>query len=883
MKRRWFLAAAVLLAVLAAMVLLRGCGAPLVALVRYRLFPDYPVDRDGELDLPGLSRPVEVYLDGAGVPHIRAENERDLLRAVGFMHGRNRFFGMDVLRRVSRGRLSALVGEQPFLEGSTVELDRTMRGWGFDERVRLEAEQLPAELRELLAAYAAGVNAAVARYRPLEYRLLDCAPEPWTPADTLAVGLLAAWSVSHNWQQELSRLLLAMRGGIARALRIYPPDPWAGPTSIGQGPTAGAELPLPDHASELEPLFPLEPSANAATAGERSAAATRAEDSRTAALGSRSLLSAWLSAWRSGRGEGGTGGARPRGGPAVAGAGLNTWFAPGWGSNGWVVSGERSVSGKPLLANDPHLSHLAPSIAFQQHLACPGLDVIGMTIPGLPWVLSGHNREVAWGVTAAVADVIDLFVERTSAERPGEFLGPEGWAPLRQETVVVDVRGAEGLSQRGFVIRRSIHGPLLNDLYPELFPEGAPLVAVRWDLAGMGETLAAMREANRAGDVFALAETMWRSSVPVQTIQAADRQGNIGIFAAGRVPRRRHRGVFPAPGWLAAYDWSGVLAPEELPQSFNPPRGFTAHANNLYRDPAGPEPLFQIDSAPSYRLERITALLQERRRHDSESFARIQGDQVLLRARRLLPAILGDLQGAAPPGSLAGRAVALLAGWDGDARPGSAAAAVFHTLYRQAYILALRDEAPGAAAERFILSQRYATNAVDTWFLDPEHPVWDDLRTPGREGRAEVLRAALERAVADLRARLGDDPAAWRWGKLHGLQPRHTMGKRRALASLFNMPFREGGGGSASVWKTHMDLGDPAEPFRITAGPVYRMIVDLGDITRGRWIIDTGSSGWPSSPHYSDQYALWSELRYLPMISDWEEIRRTAQARLVLR
>jgi len=329
---------------------LNGCAA--WSYLRYRLFPDYPEDVTETFELSGLEAPVQVYLDDLGVPHVTAGSERDLMRAVGFLHARSRFFQMDTIRRYSRGRLSELVGEQKALLGTTVSLDVTMRGWGFDASTVADADALDGEVKALMTAYVEGVNAALERFEPVEYRLLRVAPEPWTIADSLAVGHMVAWGITHNWQQELCRLLLALEVGHERAERILPPEAWPGDPSL---PAGGAPHALPPSvAPELATLCPPRPYARDRT--KATAAATCA----TMAL------------------------------PRFEGA-----------SNGWVLAGGRTKSGLPLLAGDPHLPHMLPSVAFQQHLHCPGLDVIGATVPGIPYVIFGHNRTVAWTITAA--------------------------------------------------------------------------------------------------------------------------------------------------------------------------------------------------------------------------------------------------------------------------------------------------------------------------------------------------------------------------------------------------------------------------------------------------------------------------------------------------
>ena len=404
-------AGAAVLGLLLIIVVLRA--TPLVPILSYRISPSHPVNRNESLPLDGLAADVDVYFDEYGIPHIEAADPIDLARAVGFVQARYRFFQLDVLRRFGHGRISELVGEQKILFSTTVEFDLAMRGWGFAERARIDPDRIPDFDHRILRAFSDGVNRALERYPPLEYRLLGVAPEPWTPTDCLMVALVQSWSITHNWEQEAVRLALALQLGLQKAEAIYPNHPTGGsPTIAASG--ARSDLP-PAIAPEIVDLFPVEPDPDA--------------------IG--------------GAGSG-------RGGFAM---GALAQLRP-TASNAWVVAGERSRSGKPILSNDMHLSHMLPSLLFLQHIRTPELDAVGVTLPGVPFLFGGHNGKVVWGVTSAVADVVDLVLEREDPRRDGFVLNESRDCPLEENRAVIRVRIGDDFEERSFPLRRTCNGPL---------------------------------------------------------------------------------------------------------------------------------------------------------------------------------------------------------------------------------------------------------------------------------------------------------------------------------------------------------------------------------------------------------------------------------------
>ena len=812
-----------------------GCTA--MSYLGYRISPDYPPDETMKLNLEGLEGQVKVYLDHEGIPHIHAHSELDLMRVVGFMQARSRFFQMDTLRRYARGRLSELVGEQRVPLGTTVELDFSMRGWGFERKSKEEAASLDPEARKLMMAYVDGVNAALKLYPPVEYRLLDVEPEPWTIADTFAVAYIIAWGITHNWRQELSRVVIASYVGTKRASEIYPHTSWPGATAIS---AHGTEHVLPpavvDEVKELFTEHSLPP--ENASLGQKDGHHINDGDSMAEGL----------------------------------------WFGKSqldWASNAWVVGGALSKSGLPLLSNDPHLPHMLPSIVFQQHLHCEGLDVIGATVPGLPLVLMGHNRHVAWGMTSAVADAADLYIEKLDEGDGNKVMGPDGAEPIFQDLLEVKVRDGSEYKTVKRLVRRTKRGSLINDLYPEVLPDWAPLISVHTGSMNAGKGILGLRKADRATTVEELRDAMMNMASPINSIMAADLNGTIAVFATGKIPlRTAFRGTFPVPAWKKEYAWNTMLTKKQMPMARGGSKDFFAHANSLMMDPKKSDVLFQIDSAPSYRLDRISEMIREKNKHDYSTFASIQGDVFLERAKALVPLMLQDLHEMTQLSTMQANALQKLEKWDFRATVDSVATTVFFVTYRQCIIGAMQDEV-GPRGVDYLLKQRYFTNAVDRWFPDKAHVVWDDRSTEQVEHRDFVVQKAFVRAVDWLASEYGQDTSKWTWGRLHDMHPMHTFGKKVSAFSFDPVPAP---GALDAVWKAHFDMGHPTTPYRANYGPVYRMIVDLADMEHGKWIVDTGSSGWPLSPHYHDQFQRWRNLGFVPMNSNWDEIRKSSDA-----
>ncbi len=545
---------------------------------------------------------------------------------------------------------------------------------------------------------------------------------------------------------------------------------------------------------------------------------------------------------------------------------------PGQGSNAWVVAGSRTATGAPLLANDPHLGLRAPGVWYLAHLATPETDVIGATLPGVPAVVLGQNRQIAWGFTNTGSDVQDLFVERIDPADSSRYLTPEGSAPFDVREEVIRVKGAAPETLR---VRATRHGPVLSDLLPDT--DGAleddQVLALAWTaLAADDTSLETLLELNRAHDWLSFEAAMRNHVAPQQNVVYADVGGMIGFVAPGRVPLRHGDGRWPVPGWTGDYDWRGFIPFEDLPRAVDPPSGVFANANNRIVPEDYPY-LLTADWDSAYRARRILQSL------DGEAgtlggFAALQADQLSLLAADLLPIMLA----VEPLSDEAGDAMARLRRWDRVMYADAPEPLVFAAWYRELSRLIYADELGDLFTAYWGIRPRFMASVLQ------ERPVWcDDIATASVEDCEQMAARALDQALADLRARFGDDPGAWRWGRAHPARMGHAIFKDQPLlARWFNIEIPTGGD-STTVNVGHYAIVNEARPFASIHAASYRGLYDLADLDRSRFVTTTGQSGNPLSGHYRDLSQLWVGNQTVPMMRRPEVYAEGAIGRLELR
>ena len=790
--------------------LLRWCGWGLLALtvavlalaLWYRQ-ASQPL-HEGTLSLPGLAAPVEVRRDAYAIPTIVATNELDASFALGFVHAQDRLWQMEFNRRLASGRLAEILGS------TALPTDRFLRTLGVHHVAQRIYESLDAEHRALIDAYVDGVNACLAtRAGPLppEFLLTRApAPAPWTAADSVAWSLMMAWDLaSHAMRMELRRLRLAQRFTRAEIDDIYPP-------LKGEPPPATA-----DYVEFYRLLGAF------TTARANAQRVDRAE----------------IPALTFGTGE-------------------------GLGSNNWVLSGARTVSGKPLLANDPHLGLTAPSVWYFAAIKAPGLDVVGATLPGLPGVVLGRNDRVAWGMTNTGVDQQDLYLERINPEAADEYLTPTGWQRFEERVERIGVRGEADDELR---VRATRHGPVISGLaaIDKQYAHPHFVLSLRWSaLDPQDRTLVALRSLNRARNLVEAEQALSDFQIVTQSAVLADVDGHIGFVVTGRIPVRgadnELRGIVPSPGWEPRFDWSGYLPYSEVPRSIDPSSGVLVTANNRIA-PRDFAHHLTFEWFSGYRAQRIHQLIDAREKHDVASNRAIHADLLSLPARELM-AILASAQ----PLTAAGReALQRLRAWDGTMAEDRPEPLLFHAWRRELAMRVFEDDF-GELAPEFIAGAD-STRALLHLFSEGKRARdWcDDRRTEQRfETCTALLSEALDAAVVRLTEASGRDVAGLRWGDAHRAVAEHRPFSSVApLARLFELGVAYPGDTFTVNVGALSNRGEA--PYSTRHAASLRAIYDLGAPAASLWMHSTGQSGNPLSEHYASLLPLWREVDYLPV------------------
>lgn len=815
-----------LLAVLAALLLIAAAAAGIYI---YRAAPAL----DGELRAEGLRGRVSVARDAADVTHIKAQSPRDAWFALGYVHAQERGWQLEFNRRVMHGELSEVFG------AATLDTDRLMRTLGVVRAAERQWQGLPAEGREAMQAYSEGINAFYAgssQALPPEFHILGVKPggtsgTAWSPTDSLAWSLMMALDLSGNWGTEFARLSAARVLKTPELWQLFPPYPGEQPASKADFSKLYTDLGV------YRAGLPATPKVSATQAAPAAVA-----------------MAQGINGWAEALGE-----------------------VEGKGSNNWVVAGAHSASGKPLLANDPHLGLSAPAVWYFARLQAPaggsdaGLDVIGATLPGLPFVVLGRTEKMAWGFTNTAPDVQDLYLEQINPANPGQYRIPaagasqaEAWADFQTRRETIKVKGQPDVL---LDVRESRHGPVLSDVqksHAELLDTRKYVIALRWSaLDADNQTVLAGLRINRAQSVQELVAAFAAHHSPMQNVVAADVAGGVAFKAAGKVPLRKPdndiRGIAPSPGWDARYDWAGWLPYAQTPEAGRAAieaKGWWATANQRITPPAYPFFMGQDWTVP-YRYDRIEQLLAAAPKHDVASMQKIQADQLSPATVKLLPFLQKTLaQPVKHP--LADAARKAMAGFDGVMRADQAAPLLF-AAWADELTRGIVGGKLGEAVFRPLYGKRHFRSTLED-VLARQDGNWC-----GAAGCEAQSAAALARALDRLQAAYGADVGSWSWGRAHpALSAHKPFGNVAWLAPWFDVRVPTGGDTFTVNVGQYWATGD-ATPFANRQAASLRAVYDMGDPENSRFIYQTGQSGLVFSGRYRDMRDSWAAVQYRPL------------------
>ncbi len=769
----------------------------------------------GQAQLNGLSAGVEIQRDASDVTHIHAQNPVDAWRAIGYVHAQERGWQLAFNRQVMHGELSEWLGEP------SLETDKLMRTLGIIQAAQAQFDKLPLNTQKALEAYAQGVQAgyASAQWRAPEFLILGINPakdmKPWTAVDSVGWALMMALDLGGNWGHEFARWMALQTLSTDELWTLLPPYP---------GEPRGTKV-------DVAALYQ-----NLGVYAKPSSA--KADASNQPHL--------------------------------LASSTLDIGVLEGKGSNNWVVPGSNTQSGLPLLANDPHLGLSAPAVWYFAGLHAPAgklpdgqthgaLNVVGATLPGLPFVVLGRTQKAAWGFTNTGPDVQDLFLE--ALEGKDSYRTPSGQQAFETRKEVIKVKGQGDVAIQ---VRTTRHGPVISDVQPayaQFLNKDKYAMAIRWSaLDPDNQTIVAGMDANFANSVAELRQAFSQNHSPMQNVVMADSSGKVLFKVAGKMPVRAPnndlKGMLPAPGWLAQYDWQSWIPYDQTPevsQADIEKQGWHATANQKILPPGYSQFLTNDWTGPE-RFDRIAQLLSSGTKLDANTMKTIQADVHSLAAERLLP----YLQSLSSQHAKAPEALPLLKSFKGDMSRDSAGALIY-AVWIDEVTRAILMPKLGETRFKALFGKRSFRPAIEG-ILATQDASWC-----GVTGCQALMNKALDSALDKIVSMQGDKVSAWNWGRAHpALSSHRPFGNVKALAGFFDVVGPSGGDGftvNVGQYWTH----SATMPFATRHAASMRAVYDLANLDESGFIYQTGQSGHPFSSRYQDMKDEWGQVKYRPL------------------
>jgi len=792
--------------------LLKRSALALVALLVIVLFAlgwylhTKKVQRDGSASLAGLVAQVQVTYDERGVPHIQAQNEADLYRALGYLHAQDRLFQMEMVRRLARGELAEILGPK------LVDMDRLFRTLG----LRAFADGYAAKIdknspsSKALIAYLDGINQFQASHpAPLEFDLLHIPKRPFTVEDTIAVSGYMAYSFAAAFRTEPA--LTAIRDKLgADYLHIFDLD-WHSEGALQRAPKLAK-----NDWTKLDKIAQL------SQHGIEQLALPQLE-----------------------------------------------------GSNAWVVSGTHTVSGKPLLAGDPHIAYSAPAVWYEAQLSSPGFELYGHFQVLNPMALLGHNQQFGWSLTMFQNDDIDLVAEKVNPQNPNQVWVHNQWVDLTSREEIIQVKGATPVK---LILRKSPHGPIITDAFKDSYGD-AP-VAMWWTfLETDNPVLDAFYELNRADTLDKARTAASKISAPGLNVVWANTKGDIAWWAAAKLVKRPAtiNPSFILDGSTADADKLGFYDFSDNPHEENPARGYIVSANFQPVSPSGvPIPGYYNLSDRGQRLDYL--LSQPGMKWDTKNSQALQLDVQTGYTARVLQPLLPVLdQVLTSPEDK--KLLEILTNWDGNYQTNSIAPTLFSQLVYQIVHNVMADKL-GAVQFQNLLRTRALDFAIPRLLADQKSIWWATSTEPKLDPRQAVLLAAWNDSLAHLRLTFGNDAGQWLWGRAHTLTHHHPLGQQQPLDKLFNIgPLMVPGGREVP---NNMSGPIGPAPWSVVYGPSTRRLIDFADTSKALGINPIGQSGVLFDTHYNDQAKLFASGSYVIEHTDLADVQAHAREHLVL-
>ena len=779
-------------------IMLLGVSAVAVYWTFFRTLPDYRAT----VEIQQLNESVQIKWDTYGVPHIYASNKKDLYMGVGYVHAQDRLWHMTVSQMAAQGRFAEFLGKD------LVPFDKFQRTIGFWRIAQKIESQLPDSTRQILHAYANGVNRYTELHQkelPIQFSLADMDPIPWTPTHSLALARLMAWELNIAWKTELTYNMLFEKLSTRQFKELF------------SNPKVTSNLPeaiLNDTTNISAVLLPLLKNQN------KYAGLMQTKGSHT-------------------------------------------------GSNAWAVDGSKSNSSKPLLAGDPHLGLSIPGKWYEVHLNLSGKNLSGATLPGAPSVVLGQSDVLAWSFTNVMLDDTDFFKERLHPQDSSRYLlGSLAGEPIYEDFITQrEVIKVKDEDDQLFIRKLTKHGPVISDIYPQQKMTKGNVISMRWTGQDATSELEALQTMGWAKSFEAFQAGIKKFKNPAQNIIYADTAGNIALFTAANIPLRSGNPIVLRNGWQPELDWQGYVAEQEMPAIVNPERGWVANANNPVAKDDYPY-YISVYWQPDSRYNRIEQYLNGNQKFSPEAFQVMQNDTYSSFAQSVATLVIPALESSSD--SSFAEVTNYLNNWDYTYEESETAASLMDIFLLRLARNTLRDEI-GADLYTNFISYSAKPARIMLRLLQNDSSLFDDRTTNTIETKEQIIQKSMKQTLAFLDETFGSEPAEWRWENLHTLTLRPALFGRaandssasQALKLIVNNILSEGPypapGNSMSI-----NNGEYlwTEPFDMVLGPSIRRIVDLSNTSRSLSVIPGGQSGNPLSDYYNDQTQSWLNGQY---------------------